>query len=151
MNSTWKAILGVIAIFIFGWLAGVLSTSVFISHRVLALYRGGPAAVEQLLERRLTRGVGLDATQRQQIHGYVMENVNQRLQLQKQIQPQIQALNRQTLKEINAVLRPEQAEKFQANLDYFRMHAGRSFFNPGTDDAPASPSSNPDSGVPSGK
>ena len=149
MNSTWKAILGVIAVFIFGWLAGVLSASVFIGHRAMALYRGGPAAVEQLLEKRLTRGVGLDATQRQQIHGYVMENVNQRLQLQKQLQPQIRALNQQTLKEIDAVLRPEQAEKFHANLDYFRMHAGRSFFNPGGEDSPAAPATN--SASPSGK
>lgn len=151
MSATWKAVLGVLAVFIFGWLAGALSASVFIGHRALALYRGGPAVVEQTLEKRLMRGVGLDATQRQQVHGYVMENIDQRIQLQKQLQPQIRMFNRKTLGEIDAVLRPEQAEKFHANLEYFRMHAGRGFFGPGADDAPGPPATNSDSGIQPGK
>ena len=151
MNPTWKAILGVIAVFIFGWLAGALSTSLFIGHRALKLYQGGPVAMEQVLEKRLTRGVGLDAAQKQQIHGYFMQNVDQRIQVQKQIQPQIQALNRETLKEITSVLRPKQAEKFQANLDYLRMNAGRSILNAGADESPAGPATNSGIGSPPNK
>jgi hypothetical protein len=130
MNPTWKAVLGVLLIFIFGWIAGAISSSVLMGRRALNVYRGGPVAVEQVMERRMTRNLDLDDAQRQQIHGYLMEDVEQRIQLQQQIQPQIRTMNRQTLGKIAAVLRPDQAEKFQANLAYFRMHAGRSFFSP---------------------
>jgi hypothetical protein len=141
MNPTWKAILGALAIFIFGWLAGTLSTSLFIGHKMLALYRGGPVAAAHVLEKRMTRNLNLDASQKIEIEGFFLENANKRIQLEKQIQPQIQVLNQQTIKEVNDSLRPDQAEKFHTNLEYFKMHAGRGFFSPAADSSPVTPES----------
>lgn len=151
MTNHWKAVFGVILVFIFGCLFGALGTSVFFYHRTTEFLQRGPEGVAELLERRMTHNLALDANQRQQIHAYFMENVGQRKQLQFQIQPQIQMLNRQTLQQINAVLRPDQRELFRENLTQFRQRFGKSPFNPNAGNQSAAPlgptPSNPDSSI----
>jgi hypothetical protein len=127
MNKTWKAFLGIILIFVFGWLAGALCTSLMVGHRALALLQRGPDGVEEVLERRMTHNLGLDATQKQQVHEFLMENLKQRKELQKTIQPQIQALNRQTRQQVMTVLNPDQKQRFQENIDRLRKRLGANF------------------------
>src|SRR5258708_37530056 len=110
MSSHWKAVLGIILIFVFGCLSGVLSTSIYFHHEAIDVFTGGPEGAAKLMERRMTHNLVLDENQRQKIHELFMENMRQRKLLQKEIQPQVQTLNRETFKQINAVLRPEQRE-----------------------------------------
>jgi hypothetical protein len=133
MNKTWKAILGVILIFILGWLTGALCGSLYVRHRVLDIVQRGPEAVAGILEQRMTRNLDLDATQKDQIHGFILANLQQRKLLQAQVQPQVQVANRETLKEINSVLRPDQQQKLHENLVEFRQRFGKSPFNPNAD------------------
>ncbi len=56
------------------------------------------------------------------------------MQLQKQIQPQVWALNRQTLQSIDAMLTPEQQRKFGDNLILFKSRYGRNPINAGPED-----------------
>ena len=149
MTSHWKAVLGIVLVFLFGCASGWLSRSMVAYHQTSTFLQRGPEGVAKLLERRMTHDLDLDANQQQQIHACFMENVNQRRQLQLQIQPQIQLLNRQTLQQINAVLRPDQRERFQANLVEFRQRFGKSPFNPNAESQPASPPANPGTNNPS--
>lgn len=139
MTTHWKAILGIMLVFIFGCFFGALATSAFFYHRTTQLLQRGPEGVADILERRMTRNLGLDANQRQQIHACFMNNVTQRRALQVQIQPQIQMLNRETLQQINAVLRPDQQEQLRQNLIQFRQRFGKSPFNPAAGNNSVSP------------
>lgn len=120
-----KTFFGVLLVFVLGCAAGILVSSIYFSHRAAVfLQRGAPAFVE-VLERRMTQGLNLDANQKEQIHQIFMDNLQERKKLQAQIQPQVQALNWQTVRQIKTVLRPEQMEAFHGNLAEFRRRFGR--------------------------
>ncbi|MCE0522344.1 MAG: hypothetical protein LV480_05475 [Methylacidiphilales bacterium] len=129
MSKTWRAVVGIFFIFVLGWVGGALTTAIVMHHKALVLLRGGPQAVMTLLERRTTHNLGLNASQQQQVHAAFMENLQQRLELQRQVQPQVKALNYRTLQEIDAVLTPDEQEQFQKNLAQFKERFGRNPFN----------------------
>ena len=137
MNKTWKAVLGVILIYIFGCLSGSVCTSIFFHHRLLAFLQHPGVALSAALENRLTGNLGLDADQKQKVHECFLENLQNRKELQKQIQPQVQMLNRQTRQQITAILRPDQAELFQQNIEKFRKRFGAIARNQDTENPPA--------------
>jgi Spy/CpxP family protein refolding chaperone len=130
MTGHWKDSLGVLMVFILGCLAGILAASVYFSHRDTAFFQRGSAAYIDLAERRLTRNLNLDATQKQQIHQYFLENLAERKQLQAQIQPAMQMVNHHTFGEIRSVLQPEQLTIFRENLTEFRKRLARNGGNP---------------------
>jgi uncharacterized SAM-binding protein YcdF (DUF218 family) len=150
MNSTWKAAIGVILIFVLGWFGGALTTMVIARHKALALLQHGPEAIAIVLERQTTRNLGLNDDQKTHLHALFVENLRQRMELQKQVQPQVKAVNRQTLQEIDAILTPDQQQRFHDNLVLFKDRFGRNPFNVGADDkstqtatpAPATPATN---------
>jgi hypothetical protein len=129
MSNSWKAFLGVILVFFLGTLAGALIAAVIFKHRATVFFQRGSPAYVELLERRLTRGLALDDTQRQEIHESFLQNLEQRKKLQAEIQPQVQQLNHETMREIRSVLRPGQVEKFKDNLAEFRLRTGRPALN----------------------
>ena len=129
MNNTWKAVLGVVLIYIFGCFSGIVSTSIFFHQKMLNFWHNPAVAVSAALEKRLTGNLALDANQKQQVHGYFMENLTQRKELQKEIQPRVETLNRQTVQQITAVLRPEQVELFNQNVDRLRKRFGATASN----------------------
>ncbi len=142
MSSTWKVILGILLVFLIGCAAGAFTTSLVFHHRILTSLHGGPMAMAQIIERRATRNLDLTPGQKEQIHHLIEENLTQRQQLQKQIQPQMRELNQQTLAQINALLTPTQAEQFQDNLERIRMETGHNFFPVPKATASAPPATN---------
>ncbi|MEJ0000957.1 MAG: hypothetical protein WDO13_18365 [Verrucomicrobiota bacterium] len=99
------------------------------------LLQGGPQGIAAVLERPLTRNLDLDADQKRKVHDLLVQYFTERWELQKQVQPQIQA---QTLAQFDAVLRPEQQERLRANITLLRQHTGRNiFFTPPDDGAAA--------------
>jgi hypothetical protein len=123
MNKTWKAVLGIFVIFLFGCFSGAVCTSIFFHNRMAAFLQHPAVTLSAALEKRLTGNLDLDANQRQQVHEYFMENLQQRKVVQKEIQPQIQMLNRQTFQQVSAILHPDQAARFQQNIELFRKRA----------------------------
>jgi hypothetical protein len=124
MTTHWKAVLGVILIYVFGCFSGAFSVSIFLHHKLLNVLQHPGVALMQALEHRLTANLGLDPTQKEKVHDYFLENLQSRRELQKQIQPQVQALNQQTVQQITAILRPDQAQTFNDNLDRLRKRFG---------------------------
>jgi len=74
-------------------------------------------AMSAMLEQRLTGNLGLDANQKQQVHEYFLENLQKQKELRKEIQPRVQFLNRQTVQQVTAILRPDQSELFHQNIE----------------------------------
>lgn len=154
MSKYWKATLGVILIFIFGFLSGIAGSSIYVHHKLTTFLQHPTVTLCAALEKHMTRHLDLDAKQKQQIHDYFMENLEQRKQLQKQIQPQVQMLNLQTFQKIRTVLRPDQAERFRQNIEVFRKRLGKFASNPYEEDsiAPTSaPSTNSGVATPPGQ
>lgn len=133
MSKTWKAVLGVILIFIFGFASGVVCTSIVVQRKALAFLQHPLVSVNEALEKRLTRNLGLDESQKTQVDGFFKENLKERRDLQMQIQPQVQTLNKETMRQVRSVLRPDQAERFNQNLDDLRKRFGKTALNPNGD------------------
>jgi nucleoid-associated protein YejK len=120
MTNHWKAVVGVILIFILGFASGMVCYSIIVHRKLTAMLQQPGALAEAALEKRLTRHLDLDESQKRQIHDYFMENLQQRKELNKQIQPQMRMVNQQTFQEIAASLRPDQQEQFRKNIEEFR-------------------------------
>lgn len=131
MTSHWKAFLGVVLIYIFGCFSGAVSTSIFYHHKMLG-YLQHPAlamsAVSAALEKRMTGNLNLDENQKQQVHQFFEENLHNRIALQKEMQPQIHDLYRQTFQQVAAILHPDQADLFHQNIENFHNHFGLAAF-----------------------
>jgi hypothetical protein len=126
MTSHWKAVLGVVLIYLFGCFSGFISTSIFARHKLIDLLQHPGIAISAALEKRMTGNLHLDADQKQKIHEYFLENLDQRRTVQKQIQPQIQALNQTTFQQISTVLNPDQRDIFHDNVERFRRRLSAS-------------------------
>ncbi len=132
MSPTWKAAIGVILVFILGWVGGSVTTLMVAHHRVLALTRD-PQAMTVMLMRQTTRGLSLDESQKTQLRSLLFANVKERMELQKQIQPQVWTFNRQTVQQIDALLTPAQQQKFEDNLLLFKGRFGQNPLKTGSD------------------
>ena len=130
MNTLWKAIVGVILIYIFGVLSGIAGTSIYAHHKIRAILRHPALTLMRGMETRLTEGLHLDNNQKEKIHQCFMENLKSRAELEVHIQPQIRLLNLETVREISATLRPDQLERFHENLDDLRRRMAANGLNP---------------------
>jgi hypothetical protein len=108
--KNWKAIVGVIAVFILGGLAGSFTTIAIVRHR---LVRGhGSQMMADLIVRRLSWELRLDRAQRSQLRVIVSEGQQEMKPLRRQIQPQIEDILTRSEAKLRAVLRPDQQGKF---------------------------------------
>ena len=124
----WKSSLGVLLVFGLGCIAGVFLSLAVVHHRVVEMLQRGSPAYEQFLERRLSRGLHLDAGQREKFYEALVANIEARKkiqqQVQPQIQPQIQQVNEQTRQQIRGILQPEQLATLRQNIEDFRRRFG---------------------------
>ena len=137
MNPTWKAVAGVILVFILGWFGGALTTLAIAHHQFVTIVQHDPEQTAALIERGVVRGLGLDKDKRKQVHGLIVDNIRQRLALQRQIQPQVKSINGQTLAQINALLTPDQQKQLHDNLLRIKQRLGRNPFPVSEADAAA--------------
>jgi hypothetical protein len=136
MNKTWKVVVGVLLIFLFGWLCGAISTSLYIHHRVVQAFQRGPEGLADAVQRPLERGLNLTEDQQLKFHQELVTYFRQRSVLQKQIQPQIETLNQQSIQEVDAFLKPEQQTRLSLNLEKLRANTGRNVLNGGKTPVP---------------
>jgi|SRR5579862_831754 len=108
--KNWKAILGVIAIFILGGLAGSITTIGLVRHRLVSGH--GPQMMADLIVRRLSWELRLDRDQRAQLRTIVTEGQEELRAIRKQIQPQVEEQLTRAEGKVRAILRPDQQEKF---------------------------------------
>jgi hypothetical protein len=120
MSSHWKAVIGIFVIYAFGCFSGAICTSIFVHHKILDFLKHPAVAMSAALEKRLTGNLQLNADQQRQVDACFQENLAQRREVQKQVQPQVQALNRKTFDQILAILHPDQTDRFRENVEAFR-------------------------------
>ena len=108
----WKAILGVLLVFLLGAIAGAA-----VVHRVghqgaEGVLSGRGGATADLVVRRLSRSLDLDPAQRDQVRAIVTETRRDIVEIRKPVQPQVEAAFERSRIRVRAILRPEQQEKF---------------------------------------
>jgi hypothetical protein len=126
----WKSLVGIILVFVLGGLAGAFISLAVVHHRTTVILKRGSLAYEQMLEWHLSHGLNLDPGQRDRFHQAFMSNIEERKEIQAQIQPQMRTLNEQTGQEIRSILTPDQLLQFRHNLADFRRRFGAPGFNP---------------------
>ena len=109
----WKAILGVVAIFILGMVAGGLIVGGMVARRIHRLHQGQPVFSADEVTRYLTRKLALDATQRTKVHAVVQEAQTEAGQIRKTGEAQLWGVISNAVTQLRPVLRPEQ----QAQLE----------------------------------
>jgi hypothetical protein len=108
--KNWKAIIGVIAIFILGGLAGSITTIGMVRHRLV--HGHGSQMFQDLIVRRMSWELRLDRDQRTQLRVIVTEGQTEMKAIHKQIQPQVEDLLTRSEVKVRVLLRPDQQEKF---------------------------------------
>ena len=117
-----KAIIGIILVFAFGAASGAVVTHMIHRTKLESFINGGPEAKEEVILSRLTRKLDLDGRQQEQVRSIIHENHLAMRQVRKQYRPQIQAILEQGQSRINAVLRPEQRDKFRGIIEERKLH-----------------------------
>ena len=125
--KNWKAILGVVLVFLLGVAAGGLLAGSLIHRRVQHVARGGPRGTEEAIVRRLSHRLDLDNAQQEQLRVIVRESQREMEPVRKQME---EVLARAQTK-IRGVLTPDQAVKF----DKF-VTEGRARWRPPTERTP---------------
>jgi hypothetical protein len=108
--KNWKAIVGAIAVFLLGGLAGSFTTIAIVRHRLV--HGHGSQMMADLIVRRLSWELRLDHDQRAQLRVIVGEGQQDMKKVRRQIRPQIDDILAQSEAKLRVVLRPDQQEKF---------------------------------------
>ena len=87
--KNWKTILGVVAVFVLGMLAGGLVTAKCFQHRIHQILAGDQSVVANVIVRRLSWRLRLDGAQKEQLRAIVGEAQQEMKAVRKQVQPQV--------------------------------------------------------------
>jgi len=109
----WKAIVGILLVFLLGALAGVLATYAVYQQRMEGVARGEPGRTREFIVRRLTRDLSLDPPQSEQLRAIVRETHAELRELRKKIRPETEEIMARSQDRVRAILRPDQREKYE--------------------------------------
>jgi Spy/CpxP family protein refolding chaperone len=107
----WKAIAGVLLVFVLGMIAGGLVSLGVIRHQWRTR---GQGAMTDFIVRRMSWRLRLDPTQREQLRAIVKEGQQEIQAVRKQVQPQVDEIFSRSDAKVRAILRPDQQARFDA-------------------------------------
>lgn len=102
-------------VFLAGFTAGVIATRLAVKRLVSAALHH-PELVRLRLERELDRKLKLDSRQRAEAHQVLLRVHGQLRELRVESQPRVAAILKQGRRDLDAVLTPEQRDRFDAYL-----------------------------------
>lgn len=109
---TFKRILGVLLIFLFGFFIGAVVTGAGAMQKLRETLLGGPEAVMDVVVKRLDRELKLDDEQKRKLQGIVDDARIQLRQSRAKIQPEVEATLHEAEERTRAILYPGQVQKF---------------------------------------
>ena len=104
----WKAVLGIVLVFVLGVVAGGLISMKVCSHRIWA----GPPPVSAVMQK-LDKRLGLNPDQHTQVEAIIRDARGQMDAVRKETEPRIKSIMDGARDRIRTVLTPEQREKFE--------------------------------------
>jgi periplasmic protein CpxP/Spy len=110
--KNWKAILGVVVVFLLGMTAGAFLADAAAAKRLHRVLHGQTAFTAEEIARWWSRQLSLDAAQREQVLTLVQAAHVQITDARTQCQPKVLAAMDDFYVKARVVLRPDQLEKF---------------------------------------
>jgi hypothetical protein len=110
--KNWKAILGVVIVFLLGMTAGTFLTGAAAAKRLHRVLHGQTAFSAEEITRRLSRQLRLDPAQREQMLTIVQAAQAQITEARTACQPKVLAALDDFDAKARVALRPDQVEKF---------------------------------------
>jgi hypothetical protein len=111
-----RAWLGVLLIFLFGGVCGSVLTIGVIQKQVKLLIHGGTAKAEDPIVAKLRRELKLDGAQQTEVRKIVVDARAQIDAIKERVQPETRAVLAEGEKKVRALLRPDQAARFDKLL-----------------------------------
>jgi hypothetical protein len=110
--KNFKAIAGILLVFLLGAAGGALVTHMIHEARLERFISGGHRMREDVIVERLAKKLDLDSRQKEEVRAIIHETHDGIRQARSRIHPQIEALLTAGQDRIKTVLRPDQREKF---------------------------------------
>jgi len=120
--KNFKAIAGILLVFLLGAAGGALVTHMIHKARFEHFINGGHRMREDVIVERLTKKLDLDGRQQEQVRAIMHETHDGIRQARSSIRPQIEVLLTVGQDRIKAVLRPDQREKFDRIIAERKQH-----------------------------
>ncbi len=117
-----RSILGIVAIFILGVVAGGLITLRIIDVAQRKAFEGGGGAVADLVARRISFRLRADAAQREQIRLILRDTAKDFEGVREQVGPQLKESLEKTETRLRAVLKPDQQKEFDVIMERARQN-----------------------------
>jgi hypothetical protein len=111
-----RAWLGVVLIFLFGAVCGSVLTIAVIQKQAKLLFHGGTARDEDPIVAKLRRELKLDGTQQTAVRKIVVDARAQIEAIKQRVQPETRAVLAEGEEKVRAILRPDQAARFEKLL-----------------------------------
>jgi len=110
--KNWKAIIGVVLVFILGALSGAIVAHGVYRHKVDALIYGGHDARRAAIVERMSCRLKLDRDQRVKLAAIMNDTRREMLEARRPIQPKIDEILARTETRVREILRPDQQDAF---------------------------------------
>ena len=111
MNK-WKAIIGIILVFVLGALSGAIVAYGVYRHKTDALIYGGHEARRAAIVERMSCRLKLDRDQRAKLVAIMNDTHREMLEARRPIQPKIDEILARTETKVREILRPDQMDEF---------------------------------------
>jgi len=108
----WKAILGVLAVFLLGCIAGGLAMHGYYQKRIRVHLRGQPILPAEVIARQMSGQLRLTPEQRDQIATIIADTRQRLQQVRAQSEPQVREALQDMTRRIRETLTPEQKKQF---------------------------------------
>lgn len=115
--KNWKPILGILLVFALGILTGLFIAGAIARHGVDRISAEGPHFIGQLVVRRMTGNLDLTPDQKTKIQTIIGQTRTEISAIRLEAAPKVRQSLETAYKEIRAILTPEQAEKFDKNVE----------------------------------
>jgi hypothetical protein len=107
-----KGFLGVLLIFVFGVIVGVVLASAAINQKLRGLVEGGPDKVVDVVANRLRSELKLDESQREMLQQIVVDTRIKLSAIRQKTQPEVAAALAEAEQRVRGILNPDQVRKF---------------------------------------
>jgi hypothetical protein len=136
---TFRRILGVLLIFLFGVFVGAVVTGAGVTQKFRELITGGDEAVMNVVVKRLDRELKLDDEQKRKLQ-VIVDDARIRLrQSRAKIQPEVEQTLRDAEDQTRAILYPNQVQKFNDLIAKSRQRWKAAEVGPAPTPAPSTP------------
>ena len=115
--KNWKAIIGVITVFILGMVAGGLVVGGVVARRIHRITHGQPAFTAEEITRFLKRRLDLDATQQEKVIVIVRDSQHQMKDVRHGCEQQVRGVVSNAVTQMQPILRPNQQEKLDRLIE----------------------------------